>query len=84
MLIDTHCHLDFKDFAEDRDAVLQRAKAAGVTRVINIGITVEQSRTAVELARQYEAVYACLGIHPHYAGSLKKKGCRYITTACFG
>ena len=67
MLIDTHAHLDFPDFADDLDAVLARAKDAGVTRVITIGTTIESSRRAVALAERYPQVFAVVGVHPNAA-----------------
>jgi len=67
MLIDTHAHLDFPDFASDLDDILQRAAAAGVTRVISIGTSVESSRRAVALAEKYPQVYAVIGVHPNSA-----------------
>lgn len=70
MMIDTHCHLDFKDFDGDRDAALERAKAAGIERVINVGSSLEGSRRSVALAKEYDMVYASVGIHPHDAKSL--------------
>lgn len=65
MLVDTHCHLDFKDFDSDRDAVLERAGAAGVGIIINVGSSFEGSKRALELAKKYNFVYASVGIHPH-------------------
>lgn len=70
MLIDTHCHLDFKDFDTDRDAVLERARAAGVGRIIDVGSSIEGSRRAVVLAEKYDMVYASVGVHPHDAKSV--------------
>ena len=67
MLIDTHCHLDFKDFDPDRDEVINRAKEAGVGRIINVGSSVEGSRRSIELADKYDFIYASLGVHPHEA-----------------
>jgi TatD DNase family protein len=67
MLIDTHAHLDYPDFAGDFEAVLQRATDAGVTRIITIGTSVESSRRAVELAEKFSNVYAVIGVHPTYA-----------------
>jgi TatD DNase family protein len=69
MLIDTHCHLDFRDFDLDRDSVIERAKEKGVIRIINVGSSIEGSHRAVELARKYDIVYASIGIHPHEADS---------------
>ncbi len=67
MLIDTHAHLDFPDFANDLDAILDRATAAGVTRIITIGTSIEGSRRAVALAEKYPQVFAVVGVHPNSA-----------------
>ena len=67
MLIDTHAHLDFPDFSEDLDSVLARAEAAGVTRIITIGTSIEGSRRAVALAEKYPQVFAVVGVHPNSA-----------------
>jgi TatD DNase family protein len=64
MLVDTHAHLDFPEFADDLDAVLHRAKEAGVTRIIAIGTTLQSSRTAIDFAERYPEIYAVVGIHP--------------------
>ncbi|HEX8077196.1 MAG TPA: TatD family hydrolase [Chthoniobacterales bacterium] len=66
MLIETHAHLDYPDFAADFDDVLQRATDAGVTRIITIGTSIESSRRAVELAGKYPNVFAVIGVHPTY------------------
>ncbi len=67
MLIETHAHLDYPDFANDFDDVLRRATEAGVTRIISIGTSVESSRRAVELAEKYPNIFAVIGVHPTYA-----------------
>ena len=67
MLIETHAHLDYPDFANDLDDVLRRANEAGVTRIITIGTSIESSRRAVDLAEKYSSVYAVIGVHPTYA-----------------
>ncbi|HEY3897636.1 MAG TPA: TatD family hydrolase [Chthoniobacter sp.] len=67
MLIDTHAHLDFPDFANDFDGVLARAEAAGIQRIVTIGTSVEGSREAVALAEKYPQVYAVIGVHPNSA-----------------
>lgn len=64
MLIETHAHLDYPDFAGDFDEVLRRATEAGVTRIITIGTTVASSRRAVELAEAHPNIYAAIGVHP--------------------
>ena len=64
MLIETHAHLDYPDFANDLDDVIRRATEAGVTRIITIGTSVESSRRAVDLAEKYRNVFAVIGVHP--------------------
>src|SRR6188474_608361 len=67
MLIDTHAHLDFPDFANDLEDVLRRAEEADVRRIITIGTSIESSRRAIELAENYPSVYAAVGVHPSHA-----------------
>jgi len=67
MLIDTHAHLEMREFNDDRDEVIKRAQDAGVRYIVTIGTTVESSRDAVLLAEKHECVYAAVGIHPHEA-----------------
>mgnify|MGYP003632662828 CR=1 FL=1 len=64
-LIDTHCHLNFHKYNEDRDAVLQRAQDAGVNRVIIPAIDLESCQEAIDLSEQYEGIYVAVGIHPN-------------------
>jgi TatD DNase family protein len=66
MLIETHAHLDYPNFAGDFDDVLRRATEAGVTRIITIGTSVESSRRAVDLAEKYPNIFAVIGVHPTY------------------
>ncbi|MDQ3621128.1 MAG: TatD family hydrolase [Verrucomicrobiota bacterium] len=67
MLIDTHAHLDFPEFANDLDELQERAAAAGVDRIITIGTSIEGSRRAVALADRYANVFAVVGVHPSNA-----------------
>jgi TatD DNase family protein len=64
MLIETHAHLDFPDFAHDLEDVLCRAADAGVTRIITIGTSLESSRRAIDMAEKHSAVFAAIGVHP--------------------
>lgn len=64
MLIDTHAHLDYPEFAPDFSEIVQRAMDAGVTRIITIGTSVASSRRAVELAETHPNIYAVIGVHP--------------------
>jgi TatD DNase family protein len=65
MLIDTHAHLEMREFGDDREDVIKRAREAGVEYIITIGTTIESSRDAVLLADKYDFIYAAVGIHPH-------------------
>ncbi len=80
MLIDTHAHLDFPEFADDLEAVLGRAKTAGVHEMVTIGISLASSEKAVELARVHPEVYATVGIHPHDAAPLSEKQLKALET----
>lgn len=66
-MIDTHCHLTFPELLNQIDAVLARAGDAGVDHMITVGTTPGDSETALDLARQYDNVYATVGLHPGYA-----------------
>ena len=68
-LIDSHAHIDFPQFDEDRDAMLERARAAGVTTLLAIGTGPgpEKLDAALPFAEQHDWIYATVGIHPHEA-----------------
>ena len=68
MLVDSHCHLDFPDFAEDRNAVLARAKAAGVGLMVTISTKVSEADKIIALAEAHDELVCSVGIHPHEAG----------------
>jgi TatD DNase family protein len=68
MLIDSHCHLDFQDFAPERDEVVSRAQAAGLARMITISTRVDAFATISSIAEAYEPVYCTVGTHPLEAG----------------
>ena len=66
-LFDTHAHLHFPEFSSDLDAVLERARGAGVRRILTIGTDVPTSRAAVAMAAREPDVWAAVGLHPHHA-----------------
>ena len=68
MLVDSHCHLDFKDFDADRDDVLARAKAAGVDLMVTISTKITEAEKIIKLAETSDALVCSVGIHPHEAG----------------
>ena len=70
MLIDTHAHLDFPDFASDLPEVLSRASAAGVTRMLTISTSVDGGTRAIALAQTHSNVFATVGVHPSNAGEV--------------
>ena len=66
-IVDSHSHIDFENFDEDREQVLARAVQAGVRRIINPGINLQTSGRAVDLAQKYPAIFAAVGVHPYDA-----------------
>lgn len=74
MLADTHAHLASRQFAGDLPAVIERARAAGVQRIICIGTTLEDSRQVLEIADTYPEVEAAVGIHPCDANTVADTG----------
>jgi TatD DNase family protein len=67
MLIDSHCHLDFPDFASELDDVVARAGAAGITRMVTISTRVRRFADVLAIAERFPEVYCSVGTHPHYA-----------------
>jgi TatD DNase family protein len=67
VLVDSHCHLDFPDFADELDAVVARATAAGLTRLVTISTRVKRHAEVLAIAERYRQVYCSVGTHPHNA-----------------
>ncbi len=68
MLIDTHCHLDFPEFAAEQDAVVERARNAGVKRMISISTHASKFNQVKAVAEKYDDVFCTAGVHPHHSG----------------
>jgi TatD DNase family protein len=64
-LFDSHCHLDDKSYNRDLDMVINRARCAGVARLMTVGVNGKTSARAVELAESHPEIYASVGVHPH-------------------
>jgi len=71
MLIDSHCHLDFPDFAPERDEIVARARGAGVSPMITISTRMRRFEEIYALTQAYEDVFCSAGTHPHYASEEK-------------
>ena len=67
MLVDSHCHLDFPDFAPDLDAIVARAAEAGIGRMVTISTRVRRLGELLAIAEKYDNVYCSVGTHPHHA-----------------
>ena len=67
MLVDSHCHLDFPDFADEIDAVVARAKTAGVERIVTISTRVKQHARLSTITARFPDVFCSIGTHPHHA-----------------
>ena len=72
-LTDTHTHLDFPRFDDDREQVIGQALAAGVGAIVDIGTDLASSQAAVALAEAYPQIYAAVGVHPHDAKTLTEE-----------
>lgn len=74
MFIDTHAHLNFKAFNKDLSEVINRARNAGVEKIIIPGAKLSSSQKAVEIAQKYDCCFAAVGIHPHHVDEFIKLG----------
>jgi len=66
-LVDSHCHLDFPDFAAELDAVVGRAQAAGIGRIVTISTRIRRQAEVLAIAERFPDVYCSVGTHPHHA-----------------
>src|SRR3984957_5554429 len=67
MLVDSHCHLDFPDFADDLDGIVARAAAAGIGRIVTISTRVRRLGALLAISERFPNVYCSVGTHPHHA-----------------
>jgi TatD DNase family protein len=67
MLVDSHCHLDFPDFSDELDAVVGRARTAGIARIVTISTRIKRHAEVLAIAERFPEVYCSVGTHPHHA-----------------
>ncbi len=72
-MIDTHSHLDFPQFDQDREEVISRAFDNGVKAIINIGVDLERSRKSIAIAEKHKGIFASVGLHPDFFSSAEKE-----------
>lgn len=77
---ETHAHIDDPAFDADREAVLERARAAGVSRLINLGSDLASSRASVELMRRHAWIWAAVGVHPSSTAQMRDRDYQEIRT----
>ncbi|HRR96497.1 MAG TPA: TatD family hydrolase, partial [Candidatus Ratteibacteria bacterium] len=70
---DTHCHLDFPDYDNDRDEVIKRSEKQGVEYIINVGVNLESSKKSIKIANRYKFIFVAVGIHPSDVSQSEKK-----------
>ncbi len=78
MIFETHCHLDDKRFAADREEVVARLRQQGIGAVLNVGYDLESSVRSVKLAQEHAEFYAAVGVHPHDAAGMSEDGWEHL------
>lgn len=78
MIFETHAHYDDPAFDRDRDRLLALLKDEGIAPIVNIGASIETTKSTVELAHRYDHVYAAIGVHPSDCGDLTEKDIEWL------
>ncbi|MCQ2771842.1 MAG: TatD family hydrolase [Bacilli bacterium] len=82
MFIDTHCHINDEKLYENRDEIIKRAKANGVGKMIVVGWDLKSSKIAVDIANEYDGVYAAVGFHPENLEEISDNALKEIELLC--
>jgi TatD DNase family protein len=81
-MIDSHCHLDIREFNKNRDEIIQNALSSGVHTIINVGADLQTSINSVDLADKHDCIFATVGVHPHdartYNDDVEKELCHLM------
>lgn len=78
MIFDSHAHYDDKQFGEDRDELLSSMEKNRITKIVNVGSSIESSKRAIALAERYDFVYAAIGVHPSDISCLNEEGMAWL------
>jgi len=73
LVVDTHAHLSFPEFDKDRPEIIKRALAAGIKQIVSIGTNIEDCKNTLALAKEYEFIFAAVGIHPHETKTISEE-----------
>jgi len=77
-LFDTHAHLDSRRYEGELDEVVARARRAGVSRILTVGVDIPSARASLAIAERFEGVHAAVGVHPHAASDLDRDALRRL------
>ena len=73
MIFETHAHYDDESFNDDREALIRSLPEKGIGRIINVGASIETTKTTLELAARYDYIYAAVGVHPSDISGLNEE-----------
>lgn len=82
MIFDTHAHYDDNDFDIDREELLGQMKAAGISYIVNIGASLESTKSTLELSKKYDFIYAAVGVHPSDTDQLNEESFAWLKEQC--
>lgn len=82
MIFETHAHYEDERFSKDREKLLQQFPEAGIDYVVNVGSSMETSRQCMELAQQYDFIYAAVGVHPDHVAALTDADMEQLARWC--
>ena len=83
MIFDTHAHYDDSDFDLDRDELLKQMNKEGISHIVNVGASLESTKRTLELANQYDFIYAAVGIHPCDVDKLNEENFAWLREQCY-
>ena len=82
MIFETHAHYEDEQYEQDREELLLKMPSEGVEYIVNVGSSMETSKESIQLARQYEGMYAAAGLHPDYAGEANEENLKLLADWC--